>query len=330
MITVSVIISIYKVEKYLTDCIRSVLSQTYRNVEVILVDDGSPDSCPQICDAFASQDSRIKVIHKRNGGLSDARNVGIQAATGEYIMFIDGDDFWNDEAGLEKLIGEIQRTPQCDFIQFNCAYFYPSKKRFKLWRPYAQELSQSDIDTNKAMRALIESGTFPMSACLKIIRRDFLVNHGMFFPLHVYSEDIPWFIDLMRTAYRYRFVNLYLYAYRKENTNSISSSFSSKKYEDLFSHLREGIKKLESETISPSQRQTLLSFWAYEYCILSALLLCFPKSERPEQTKQLCAYEWLMAHQLNPKVRFVSHIRKLFGKSCTQKLMHLYVTRMLW
>ena len=90
---VSILVPIYNVEKYLSRCIESVLSQDFRDYELILVDDGSPDRCPQICDEYAKKDSRIKVIHKKNGGLSDARNIGLDIATGEYVMFIDSDDF---------------------------------------------------------------------------------------------------------------------------------------------------------------------------------------------------------------------------------------------
>lgn len=90
---ISVIIPIYKVERYLKKCVDSVLNQDYKNLEIILVDDGSPDNCPQICDSYASQDSRIVVIHKKNGGLSDARNAGLETAHGEYVLFVDSDDW---------------------------------------------------------------------------------------------------------------------------------------------------------------------------------------------------------------------------------------------
>lgn len=90
---ISVIVPIYKVEKYLEFCIDSILKQTYKNLEIILVDDGSPDNCPEICDLYAKKDSRIKVIHRKNGGLSAARNSGIDIATGQYIGFVDSDDY---------------------------------------------------------------------------------------------------------------------------------------------------------------------------------------------------------------------------------------------
>lgn len=110
---ISVIIPVYKVEAYLTACVESVLAQTYPNFEVILVDDGSPDNCPKMCDEFAAQDSRIRVIHKKNGGLSSARNTGIEAARGEYLAFLDSDDLWSPQF-LERLQNSI-RESDADF-----------------------------------------------------------------------------------------------------------------------------------------------------------------------------------------------------------------------
>ena len=92
---ISVIVPVYKVEPYLDRCVQSIVDQTYGNLEIILVDDGSPDNCPAMCDAWAEKDSRIKVIHKENGGQADARNVGMAVATGEYVAFVDSDD-WID------------------------------------------------------------------------------------------------------------------------------------------------------------------------------------------------------------------------------------------
>ena len=106
---VSVIIPVYKVEAYLTACVESVLAQTYRNFEIILVDDGSPDNCPQMCDELAARDSRIRVIHKENGGLSSARNTGIDAARGDYLAFLDSDDLWTP-LFLERLYRAVEET----------------------------------------------------------------------------------------------------------------------------------------------------------------------------------------------------------------------------
>lgn len=100
---ISIIIPIYKVEQYLDECVTSIINQTYKDLEIILVDDGSPDSCPQMCDEWAKKDARIKVVHKKNGGLSSARNAGLKVATGEYIGFVDSDDYV-DETMYEDLM----------------------------------------------------------------------------------------------------------------------------------------------------------------------------------------------------------------------------------
>ena len=106
---VSIIIPVYNVEKYLDKCITSVVNQTYKNLEIILIDDGSPDNCPAICDAWKSRDSRIKVIHQQNGGLSHARNEGLKIATGEFIGFVDSDD-WIEPEMYETLLTAIQEN----------------------------------------------------------------------------------------------------------------------------------------------------------------------------------------------------------------------------
>ena len=125
---ISVIVPVYKAEQFIHECIDSILQQTHHNLEILLVDDGSPDNCPNICDDYARLDSRIKVIHKENGGLSDARNAGIEVATGEYIAFIDSDD-WIKEDMLEYLyrglVGSDADISYCEVIRAkNDSYSY--------------------------------------------------------------------------------------------------------------------------------------------------------------------------------------------------------------
>ena len=106
---ISVVLPVYNVERYIIKCMNSVLSQTYKNIEIILVDDGSQDRCPEICERYAKKDKRVKVIHKENGGLSDARNAGIKVANGEYITFIDSDDYVDNDY-VEFLYNTIEKT----------------------------------------------------------------------------------------------------------------------------------------------------------------------------------------------------------------------------
>ena len=117
---ISIIIPVYKVEKYLEKCVNSVINQTYKNLEIILIDDGSPDDCPAICDKLSKTDKRIKVIHKTNSGVSASRNEGLKIATGEFVAFVDSDD-WIDETMYERLINKQQEQNYdlvfCKYIQ---------------------------------------------------------------------------------------------------------------------------------------------------------------------------------------------------------------------
>ena len=106
---ISIIVPVYKVEPYLDRCIQSIVNQTYKNLEIILVDDGSPDNCPVMCDTWAQRDTRIKVIYKKNSGLADARNMGLEVAKGTYLTFVDSDDYV-DERFVECLYAQIQES----------------------------------------------------------------------------------------------------------------------------------------------------------------------------------------------------------------------------
>ena len=123
---VSVIIPVYKVEDYLAECVDSVINQTYRNLEIILVDDGSPDGCGAMCDAYAAQDERVRVIHRPNGGLSAARNSGMDIATGEFITFLDSDD-WIYRGMIEGYMQCFAKHPELDLVE-SCIYYSSSDK----------------------------------------------------------------------------------------------------------------------------------------------------------------------------------------------------------
>ena len=117
----SVIVPIYKVEAYLERCINSILSQTFKNFELILVDDGSPDTCAKLCDRLSKSDRRISVIHKKNGGLSSARNAGIAKASGDYLIFVDSDDEIKNTDAFENIANRINKFQE-DVIQYAVSY----------------------------------------------------------------------------------------------------------------------------------------------------------------------------------------------------------------
>lgn len=317
---VSFILPIYNVEKYLSECVESILSQTYKDFEILLVDDGSPDNCPALCDEWAGRDSRIKALHKPNGGLSDARNYGLERAMGEYVIFVDSDDFWIGKDSLEKLMDVVVAHPECDFISFNCLYYYQNEATYSKWVAYDEKLAvPTDKDT--AMRSLVASGTLPMSACLKVISRKSLSDMELHFIKGIISEDVPWFIDLLEGSKKCMFVNQYIYAYRQNVQGSITASGSPKSAKDLFTIVKNEVKKMDSRSFSKEAKEALYSFLAYEFCILLTMTPNMTKAERQE----LLSYKWLLKYTVNPKVRKAELVNRLFGIKVTEWVLKYYM-----
>lgn len=314
---VSFILPVYKVEKYLSECVESILAQTYSDFEILLVDDGSPDNCPALCDEWARKDNRIKALHKPNGGLSDARNYGLDHAQGDYVIFVDSDDFWVGNDSLEKLVKVVDAHPECDFISFNCSYYYQDTNTYKKWVAYDEKLAVP-IDKDTAMRSLVASGTMPMSAWLKVISRKSLSAMGLRFIKGTIAEDVPWFIDLLDRSKKCMFVNQYIYAYRQNVAGSITASGNPKSTNDLFTIVKNEIQKMDSRNMSKEAKDALYSFLAYEFCILLT-------SDMPKEMKhELLQYKWLLNYTVNPKVRKAAFVNKLFGIKVTEWVLKLY------
>lgn len=183
---ISVIVPVYQVEKYLRRCTDSILSQTYKNLEIILVDDGSTDNSGKLCDEIASLDSRVKVIHKENGGLSSARNAGLEIAAGEYIGFVDSDD-WIEPDTYEYMLSLVEAN-QADIVDIDCQYAYDADDAVTVTVEREQVYRQKDALWRYLYRGLSLQKNAPYSACRKLYRRDVIGN--VTFPEGKNSEDL--------------------------------------------------------------------------------------------------------------------------------------------
>lgn len=218
---ISVIIPIYKVEEYLDACIASVVGQTHKNLEIILVDDGSPDNCPAMCDAWTRRDDRIRVIHKPNGGLSDARNAGIDIATGEYIAFVDSDDYIRSGM-LQKLYAALCRT-EADISA--CGILTCEGENQTAWG--CHDLT----GTPKQILAMLYSDTaYPVSAWNKLYRRS--CWETLRFPVGKTCEDAFTTYQLVHNAKRIVMIPEALYCYRIRPGSIMTSAFSLKKMDE--------------------------------------------------------------------------------------------------
>ena len=218
---ISVIVPIYKVEEYLDECVASILSQTHSRLEVILVDDGSPDNCPQMCDDWAKKDERIRVIHKINGGLSDARNAGIEIATGEYIAFVDSDDFIMPDM-LEKLLAAIQRE-KADIAA--CGILDCEGDRRRAWG--CKDLAGTP---ERIFDLLYHDTAYPVAAWNKLYRRE--CWQELRFPVGKTCEDAFTTYRLIHNARRIVMVPQALYCYRIRPGSIMTAAFSLKKMDE--------------------------------------------------------------------------------------------------
>lgn len=206
---ISIIVPIYKVEPYLEQCIRSLIEQTYKDIEIFLVDDGSPDRCGEICDAFAAKDERIRVIHQKNMGVSVARNAGLEVASGEYVMFVDGDD-WVENDCCEKALKAAEEQG-CDVVCFReevnddagaPVRRRPSNGSFSMDREMLCRLQKRVI----AETSNWESDGFPnLCTWAKLYRRRVVTDNGCSFPVGIKRrQDIIFNIyclEHIRSAY---------------------------------------------------------------------------------------------------------------------------------
>ena len=214
---VSIIVPVYKAEKYIHQCIDSLLAQTYRNIEVILVDDGSPDNCGKICDEYAAKDSRVNVIHQQNSGVSVARQTGIDHATGEYSIHADPDD-WVEQNMIEELVAKAKADDAdmviCDYISEGL---------------YGQTYNSSNLPSRLSTDDLIHRLLFQQlhgSCWNKLVKRVYY-NSVAFTPQHIcIYEDLLYNVRLLRQNIKNSYLPKAFYNYRTSNTNSICNNIT--------------------------------------------------------------------------------------------------------
>ncbi|SHJ54713.1 Glycosyltransferase involved in cell wall bisynthesis [Tessaracoccus bendigoensis DSM 12906] len=222
--TVSVVVPVYGVEDYLQECIESVLCQTHESLELVLVIDGSPDGSLEIAESYAQSDSRVVVISQANQGVSCALNTGLRRASGEYVMFLSGDDFWVEPDGLRILLEEAQEVEQVDVIIFD-SLFYDDASRDV--RPADVPWVQGELRGRSnwfVLPYMMAKRDVRPSACMKVMRREFLIANDLLFRPGVHHEDIEWFMRLVCVPARYSYVPTAMYAYRQGRPGQASRS----------------------------------------------------------------------------------------------------------
>lgn len=234
---VSVIVPVYRAEDYLDVCIGSLLAQTYSYQEIILVDDGSPDGSPALCDELAARDERITVIHQENGGASSARNRGLELANGQYIVFVDSDDLMPPQ-GIEMLVEGILAAGGCDFVAGMCEMDSTGKMKHQI-DENADIYFQ--LYPEKLMEYIVQPGSY--SPYAKIFRADIIKNQNIRYDTALKcSEDALFIRTYLQYCQHIRLIPQIVYRYTTSNSNSLSK----RGYPD---YVRYFVKKLKAVEI---------------------------------------------------------------------------------
>lgn len=269
---ISVIIPVYNVEKYIKKCVQSVCHQTYTNLEILIVDDGATDSSGTLCDELAQQDARIRVFHKENGGLSSARNEGVKLAKGEYVLFVDSDD-WIHEEMVHHLYTQIKQTDAevsiCGIMNVYIAKTSPQSNK---------EFQTFTCDSKGFIKELMIGEKIPGSICNKLLKRS--IAQQLEFPLGKIYEDAFYQYQLAQTANRYVVSSKpYYYYYHREN--SITTKPYNQQvmncieiYEQFYTYIIENFKDLEEEAFF---RLSYAYFTVYDRMLVSPQIKNIPE-----------------------------------------------------
>lgn len=262
MCKISIIVPCFKVEKYLERCMKSLRNQTLQDVEFILVDDGSPDKVPHMCDEFACKDSRVKVIHKQNEGLGYARNSGLEIATGEYVAFVDSDDFV--ESNMYQILYDEARKENADAVFCNFLQetqkgdWVECKEVTEKVKFTGKEVCMFMLDMVASAPKITKERIYQMSVWHAIYRRSIIIKYDIRFLSErvVASEDIPFNVDFLSQCKTVVYNPTCFYHYCLNGT-SLTATFLEKKidrYKKLYFHLKERIDNIGKESKERTNR----------------------------------------------------------------------------
>ena len=259
---ISIIVPVYNVEQYLEKCVDSIINQKYKNLEIILVDDGATDSSGKLCDELAKIDNRIKVYHKENGGLSDARNYGVERATGDYIGFVDSDDYIDSEM-YEELYEAIKKE-NVDVVECNLKIIYPDRVELFTEQKYYNVYTKQEY-----LEEYLKIEKIFGSACVRLIKSD--IAKKLKFPVGKLYEDTYYAYDLIEKVDRYVIMNNPYYNYLMRE-NSITNTKFNPRIFDLI-EIVEKFRKMTYENY-PGLKEAVDCRKMYAYfSVLNSILL---------------------------------------------------------
>lgn len=308
----SIIIPVYNVEEYLDTCLESVLSQSYTDFEVVLVDDGSTDKSGEICNRWAEKDERIKVIHKSNGGLSSARNSGLDAAIGRYTVYLDSDDYWLSDDILEKISDRLA-VSNAEVLVFNFRKDFGGRLSDAY---FSIEIQSSDCITEQdSVEYIFSNNLWTACAWNKVVRKELFSDGALCFREGVIAEDVDWCYRLALRAKSFDYLNLCVVGYRQRNS-SITGTMSLQKFRDLLENVQICLKL--SIDIQKEKNKYLLQYVSFQYGILLYDYAALPDSiEKRGMFSDIKNLAYLLDYSSNPKIKLIRSVKKAIGLRMT-------------
>lgn len=318
---VSIIIPVYNVEKYLEECVESILTQDYENKEIVLVNDGSTDSSPSLCDKFAEENECVKVVHKENCGLSMARNTGIEHATGDYILFVDSDDFVESNS-LDKIMETaIENDADVVFLEAQKVFSDGAKQ------PLGDGINKTCVNGKskiEVLRHLSQCNKYPAAAWSKLIKKNlFDENHDLLFEKGLLSEDLDWAFKLILSAKTFGCCDVMYYNYRQGRTDSITNSLKLKNLTDVVYIMKKWIDL--SKGFDEVGKKFVLSELAYEYPIVTYIYASVKDEGKKSYLKELKDMSWLLNYREGKKYKIVKLFISILGVQITGKVLRRYL-----
>ena len=319
----SIIVPVYNTEKELERCVRSVTCQSFRDFELILVDDGSKDRSGAMCDAFSAEDSRVVTIHQKNAGCSEARNTGIRASKGSYLIFVDSDDMWDDEKALQGIADVIQGHPGVDAVCFGVRIYNEDGGFVKERKPLPPTAPVKD--KAEIVRHLVYTNGYISTSYVKALRRDFFLEQQLFFIKGLLSEDIEWSARILLGCKTLEIYPNAFYKRIQRSEGSITSSIGKKNITDILGSIERGVALVEEKAENEAMKALYYEYWAYQYAMLLGLTRkIHADSEYPSILKRLKKLKWLLKYDHVKKVKAVHMLVSCLGVSSAVKILSLY------
>ena len=294
----------------------SVLTQSYKDIEVILVDDGSPDKCPQICDDYSQKDPRVRVIHQENAGIASARNSGIEVANGEYILCIDSDDFLYHKDVLQEIADKTEQN--ADVVMIGYKKYFDSDGS---WGVDVCPHISNGLSVGETIKEMLLNGSYIATAWTKVIRREILIRHGISFRNGMVSgEDVDWFLNVLSYVQRLESVESPCLAYRQRQ-GSISHSPKKQSLTDFIWILETWPKRIMDRGIEQSLSSVLKNLMGYYWANTMILYSTYGSSYVKQYKTRMKALSGLSEYAISKRALLIRKCYKVLGFDITVSML---------